>query len=123
MFGRRKFFGKRYEAVATDGSYEDAYELFTRPVSSLDEAQVVTSLNYDGLHEPVLDIDVPIAVVPSSTPGHCHLYLNVPPVTWDKYTVLLDALADCGIIEPGYADVSKRKGYTAVRVPWVGKHA
>lgn len=71
-------------------------------------------------HKPVIDIDVPISVIPSSTPGHSHLYIN-HFVSWDEYCNLLDALVECGIVEEGYARSSKARGYTAVRLPWVRK--
>lgn len=99
----------------------------------LDEADLITSeideyaTTHDPIllkrvteHAPVLDIDFPAAVYPSTTPGKFHLWLD-KRVPHDKYMALLDALADAGIIEPGYADVSKKRGYTAVRLPWVEK--
>jgi hypothetical protein len=67
------------------------------------------------VHRPVLDIDVPAYLVPSSRPGHSHLYVNVE-ISEDKYFNLLDVLADCGILEKGYAGVSRARGASAVRV-------
>lgn len=72
------------------------------------------------LHRPVLDIDVPAYLVPSSRPGHSHLYIDVE-IPEDKYFNLLDALADCGILEKGYAGVSRARDASAVRLPWVQK--
>ncbi len=40
---------------------------------------------------------------------------------WDTYVTMLDALAYAGIIEPGYAEASKARGFSAVRLPWVSK--
>lgn len=71
-------------------------------------------------HKPVIDIDVRLSVIPSSTRGHFHLYIN-HPVEWDAYCNLLDALVECWIVEEGYARTSKSRGYTAVRLPWVRK--
>jgi hypothetical protein len=71
-------------------------------------------------HRPVLDIDVPAYLVPSTRPGHSHLYIDVE-LDAEKYFNLLDALADCGILEEGYAGVSRARGNSAVRVPWVEK--
>lgn len=73
-----------------------------------------------GFHKPVLDIDFPAALLPSSTEGHYHLYLD-KEVIWDDYVALLKALATCGIIEQGYANASIERGHTAVRLPWVKK--
>lgn len=87
-----------------------------------DQANLVSSNvpGKEGVHAPVLDLDLPAKLVPSSTPGHHHLYIDIE-VEQDKYWNLLDALADCGIIERGYANASKRKGGTFVRVPGVIK--
>lgn len=61
-----------------------------------------------------------LALVPSSTPGHHHLILdaNLP---WPVYKKLLNMLSLCGVIEFGYAQASMRKGYSAIRPPWVKK--
>jgi len=93
-------------------------------------AQVTTSMvdreGYGDLptrvHRPVLDLDFPAQLVPSSTPGHFHLYLDLE-VPHAKYMTLLGALADAGVIEPGYCGASQERGYTAVRLPWVKKEA
>ena len=73
------------------------------------------------MHIPVIDVDVPVEVVESTTPGHFHLYIDhlVEP---EKYMALLVALADCGIVEEGYARASYAKGFSAVRVPWLAKN-
>jgi hypothetical protein len=68
----------------------------------------------------VLDLDLPAQLIPSSTPGHFHLYLDVE-LSHSTYMDLLTALAAAGIIERGYADASRERGYTAVRLPWVRK--
>lgn len=90
--------------------------------SDADDAQVTTSMveMRANVHRPVLDIDVPAQLIPSSTPGHFHLYLDVE-VEHEAYMGLLDALATVGILEPGYVSASKERGYTAVRLPWVKK--
>jgi hypothetical protein len=72
------------------------------------------------MHRPVLDLDLPARLVPSSTPGHFHLYLDVQ-VPHSTYMTLLLALSAAGIIERGYCDASRERGYTAVRLPWVRK--
>lgn len=72
-------------------------------------------------HSPVVDIDFPVRVVPSSTPGHHHLYLDGIMMKWEKYESLLKALADAGIIEGGYCKNSLRRQMTMVRLPHVKK--
>lgn len=68
-------------------------------------------------HRPVLDIDFPARLVPSSTEGHFHLYLDGVLIPHDKFMYLLAALASCGIISEGYHKYSTDRGYTAVRMP------
>jgi hypothetical protein len=68
----------------------------------------------------VLDLDFEAALVPSTTPGHFHLYLDVP-MPWEKYRALLIALGDAGILEPGYVSASLTREQTFVRRPEVKK--
>lgn len=86
----------------------------------LAESNVVTSMLGGEWHAPVLDLDIPHALVPSSTPGHSHLYLDVP-MTWKQYKLLLGALRDVGIIQEGYYQASLARGHSDVRLPWVKK--
>jgi hypothetical protein len=102
----------------------DDYADETRnPVLDPDDANVVSS-HFGGVnseyHRPVLDIDFPAALVPSTTPGHFHLYLD-KVLTWEEYEKLLNVLAEVGIIERGYRNVSVERRHTAVRVPWIRK--
>jgi hypothetical protein len=90
---------------------------------NLDEANVITSAvkaTAGMTHKVVLDIDLPAKLVPSSTEGHFHLYID-HEVAWPKYEALLDALADAGIVEQGYVGASVARGFTAARLPWIRK--
>lgn len=71
-------------------------------------------------HKPVIDIDVPIRVYPSSTLGHFHLYID-KEISWFRYKVLLWAMVKAGIVEEGYLYASKHRKATHVRLPWVHK--
>jgi hypothetical protein len=75
-----------------------------------------------GWHYPVLDIDLPVFAIPSSTHGHTHLYVD-RAMSWPKLVRLLDVLVEVGLVEKGYAEASKARGFTAVRLPWVSKDA
>lgn len=87
----------------------------------LSEANLVCSdRRADDLHIPILDLDMNAMLLPSSTPGHHHLYID-KPMTWENYQKLLDVLAEVGILEPGYVGVSKRRKRTQVRTPWTKK--
>ena len=91
------------------------------PVSHWNEGNCITSRVKDSKgHALVIDLDIPAYLIPSSTPGHSHLYVDAD-IPEDKYFALLDSLADCGVIEGGYANVSKVRGYTTVRLPWEKK--
>lgn len=71
-------------------------------------------------HRVILDIDVPVHVVPSSTPGHGHLYID-HELSWDDYERLMLLMAEIGLLEHGYVAASIRRGFTSVRLPWVRK--
>jgi hypothetical protein len=75
-----------------------------------------------GWHTIVLDIDHPAALVPSTTEGHFHLYIDVP-LQWDVYCRLMIAMSDAGVLEPGYVDASINRGASFLRLPGVKKEA
>jgi hypothetical protein len=93
-----------------------------RVTTDLAQATTTTSqmAHCPDMHRPVLDLDMPCRLIPSSTPGHFHLYID-RAMTWETYAELLGALSKANIIEPGYAGASLARGYTRVRLPWVRK--
>ena len=112
-----------------------------RETGNLEEAHVVSSLIKGTIGEPdsvaelfgvtapggrhhvVLDIDHPAWLVESTTPGHSHLYVEIPDgVEWKHYEDFLNAAMGIGLIEPGYYEVSRKRGHTDVRLPWISKH-
>lgn len=98
------------------------------PLVALNQANIVTSEGADDslmgarYHLPVLDVDVPCVLVPSTQPGHWHLYID-QAVEEGAYFAMLDALADAGIVQTPWVTASKNRGYSAVRLPWVKKEA
>jgi hypothetical protein len=103
--------------------YEPGYD---RLPEALPYANVVTSeiKHVEPLrrHVVALDLDHQAYLVPSTTEGHGHLYIDVPGgVAHDDYMALLELLGRIGIIEPGYADVSIKRGHTDLRLPWIKK--
>lgn len=66
------------------------------------------------MHAPTLDIDIPMTVYESSTPGHHHLFFDVA-MPWWKYRFFLYVLAWVGIIEKGYYEASVQRGATFLR--------
>lgn len=128
----------RFSFVPTeDKEYEPGID--REEESSLDKANVISSTRTgfprDHVTDPetkkyvqkqrhavLLDIDYPAHLIESSTPGHYHLYLDVPEgVKHEDYMELLAVLAKCGVIEKGYADVSIARGHSDLRLPWVSK--
>lgn len=102
----------------------EEYDEFAQggPVVPFDQANVVTSesLDWPGMHVPVIDLDMPCTLVPSSNPGHFHLYID-HPVNWPAYVRALEALRDAGIVQPGFVHAAQERGYTTARLPWVKK--
>lgn len=93
-----------------------------REVAELDIAHVASSLRKDGRHTLVIDLDHQCYLVRSTTPGHYHLYVDVPEgIGWDEYKTLLTALSQAGVVEPGYVRASLARGHSDVRLPWVKK--
>lgn len=72
------------------------------------------------LHAPVIDIDLECHLLPSTTPGHFHLYIE-KAVSWEAYGEMLTAMCDAGIVEPGYVDAALHRGMSHVRKPGVMK--
>ena len=95
----------------------------SEPITTdIEKANVITSMveNRVTHHKVVLDIDLPAKLIPSSTPGHFHLYID-HEIEKDTYFKLVAAMVEAGLVEPGFLGASERRGYTAVRLPWIKK--
>lgn len=92
---------------------------FRWPTSRL-HANRISSLTEDDLHAPVIDVDLPIRVIPSSTPGHYHLYID-KKMSWKAYRKLLKALVEAGLVEENWYKMSLRRRMTMVRPPHLRK--
>ena len=125
--------GLVYEVIPTiDGEPDYSEKSIRQYTDDIEAATVITSRvagntaepgtdeHRVGLHKVVLDIDLPAVLVPSSTPGHHHLYID-HELPWPKYEALLWALEAAGLIENGYAGASSARGHTAARLTWVKK--
>jgi hypothetical protein len=81
----------------------------------MDPPNLIASKTEDGYHMPVLDIDLPIKVMPSSTPGHSHLFIE-KPMAEEDYFDFLDVLVVAGLVEAGYAAASRARGASFARI-------
>jgi hypothetical protein len=116
--------GQVYEIVPNIDCYKPDEEVHNTARSFTDdisEATVITSRGADSeQHKVIIDLDLPASLVPSTTPGHFHLYVD-HELDWEVYSQLLEALAIAGLVEQGYVDASLARGHTAARLPWVKK--
>lgn len=113
---------RRVEHFDEYGETDDVRPIttYTEEASVLTSAVSTTEGIHLDLHKPVLDIDFPVVALPSSTPGHSHLYID-KAMPWDDYEKLLVVLVEIGLLEEGYLGASRMRHYTAVRAPWVKK--
>lgn len=63
---------------------------------------------------PVIDLDIECELLPSSRPGHYHLFIH-KEMSHVQYMYLLNALRQCGIIEDGFYYSFLNRGFSAVR--------
>lgn len=89
---------------------------------NLEDANCLSSeiVGMDNHHKVVLDIDMPVKLYPSSTPGKFHLIID-KTLEWGDYELLLRTLAVTGIIEQGYYQAALERYATFIRLPWVKK--
>lgn len=124
MFYGRLFAKSQSVRESWDGSADMSHQCDDKVQNSSVDAELVisaTSKDYANCdHYPLIDLDIPVNIVPSSRVGQTHLYIN-HPVTQEGLFEILDVLAKHGIVEPGYARAAKSRGYSAVRLPWVKK--
>lgn len=83
---------------------------------------LVSSRTDDGKQMPILDLDFPHKIIPSTHDGHSHLYLDVP-ISRLRWTVLMCALYYAGVIEMGFFVWSIRRGGNFVRSPYIPKRS
>jgi hypothetical protein len=128
----RDDFGRRYWHVEALGERGDSCDPTAarerRHMCSVEAgANVVGSrvTDFDSrreIHAPALDIDLPCRLVPSSTDGHFHLYID-KLMPWPDYVHLMRVLQDVGILEHGYVDSAIARGQSFLRLPHVRKEA
>lgn len=85
-----------------------------------ENANLISSLLEDGNHAPVIDLDFPVRLEPSSTKGHHHLYID-KSITWKQYRHLLKGFYKAGLMEWKAYVRAIQRGQTFVRKPGVIK--
>lgn len=88
--------------------------------ADLDRANLVSSELPNGLHAPVIDLDFEVHLLPSSTPGKYHLYID-KHITWEQYESLLTGFYMAGLIEAGWYNNALQDKRTYLRLPHVKK--
>lgn len=78
-------------------------------------ANLVSSLSDDGKQYPIIDLDIPHHIRPSSREGHSHLYLDVP-VSKPRWVALMWGLYMAGVIDKGFFWWSLRRGQNFARI-------
>lgn len=112
--GRRYYFAERLNGSGHEPEVDDRREC-TR-----EEANLVGSMGSDGRHRPLIDLDEGVQLVPSSTAGHYHLYLDTE-MSWSCYLRLLEAMRDAGVVSHFFVKAAMIREQTFVRPPWVKK--
>lgn len=92
-------FGRLMWRADLDDDYRDRDNYVTPATES--QANVIGSKCNDGLYRPVIDLDFPARLIPSRTPGHFHLMLDGIGLSEEKFTFLMNALAEVGILNQG----------------------
>lgn len=75
----------------------------------------------DDYHRPLIDLDYDAALVPSSTPGHHHLYID-KKMRWSDYEKLLGTLFEVGLIQRGVYENAVKRKFTSLRLPGISKY-
>lgn len=86
-------------------------------------ANMLTSIRADDIgrygisrHRLVLDLDYPHEYVASSTDGHGHLVIDTE-LTLGNLLEILEVLSRHGIIESGFYEFTKARGFSSIRMP------
>jgi hypothetical protein len=93
---------------------------FAAPAESHNVVSSLTDPHIPSHHLPVIDLDFEAHLEPSSTPGHHHLYLD-RALSLEDYLKLLYVMAEVGLVEWGFYETAKARGYGTLRLPGVFK--
>ncbi len=114
----------RYALVnlsATSNDPGGAYDVMAISDTDTPDMNCIISLTGEGDHFPMLDLDFPATVVPSSTKGHVHLIINGKRLDHLAYKKLLDAFKAAGLLEDGNISRFEQNGFSVLRKPTTRK--
>lgn len=89
-------------------------------VATIDHMNVFGSRLDNGNHVPLFDFDFPVELVPSSTPGHFHLYVS-KEIGWEHYRDILLAMRRARLLDAGWVDSALEERCATIRPPHVMK--
>ena len=120
-FFSRTFWGTESGRLESrNGGYGYSTTKETVIPKSCQDALLVGSLREDGTHAPVIDLDFSAELIPSTTEGHFHLYLN-KALTPKEHEKLLKVLYEVGIIEYGFYHNSLKRKQAHVLMPGINR--
>lgn len=73
------------------------------------------SMEWDGYSVAIAPFLCKVTLIPSSTQGHFHLYMDALVAT-ATYMDLLEVMAQAGVVEWGYVEASRRRKMTYLRI-------
>lgn len=112
MIGRKTYYQEHLDRYGMNAPAKEE--------ADMDTANLVSSELPNGMHAPALDLDFACHLVPSSTMGKFHLYID-KEITWDQYRHLLNGFYRAGLIEYEWYQNAMRDERTYVRLPHVKK--
>lgn len=80
------------------------------------DANLVSSIKANGKHCLFLDLDMAHQHIPSTTPGHAHLFINAD-LSRDALQEIVDVLAKHKILQAGVKRGFDERGFLSLRIP------
>lgn len=88
--------------------------------SEISRGPAYTNAEDDSVHLVLIDLDFESALIPSTTPGRYHLYVD-KKMSKEKYSDFVKMLKEFGVVAQGNLNQIEKTGRTYLRMPWVRK--
>lgn len=111
LIGRRRFKVPHIDSHSYDGAIR---------AEAADGANLISSECDDGMHAPMFDLDFGAYLIPSSTQGNNHLYIE-KKITWAQYENILKAFEAAGLVQEGWVRSARRDKRAYLRLPNIRK--